>query len=74
MLLPVVTGRGEAVVDVLPRRAQWLLEEDPHLAELVGRRYRLAEMARERDEQFLGALSGAHDVHDDGGQRHLHAH
>ena len=74
MLLPIIAGRCEAVVDMLPRRDQWLLEQDPHVAELVGRRYRPAEMAGERDEQFLGAVSGAHNMHDDGGQRHLHAH
>ena len=71
MLLPVVAGRGEPVVDALPRRGQWLLEQDAHVAELVGRSHRPAEMAGERGEQLVGALSGAHDVHDDGGQRHL---
>ena len=70
MLLPVVAGRVEPVVDVLPRRGQGLLEEDAHVASLVGGLDLPAEVDGQRGKQRIGARSRAHDVHDDGGQRH----
>ena len=70
MLLPVIAGGGEGIVDVLPRRALGLLEEDPHVTEFVGRLRLSAEMAGEPGQQFVGAPSWAHDVEDDRGERH----
>jgi hypothetical protein len=71
VLLPVVAGRLQPIVNALPRRGEWLLEKDAHMAELVGGCDRPAEMLGELGKQLVGASSRAHDVHDDWGQRHV---
>ena len=73
MLLPIVAGGVEGVVDALPRRRLGFLEEDAHVAPLVGGVHRSAEMTGEPGKQFVGTPAGAHDVQDDRGERHLSA-
>jgi hypothetical protein len=73
VLLPVVADGVERVVHALPRGRLGLLEEDAHVAALVGRVRRAAELAGQPGKQLIGTPSRAHYVQDDRGERHLPA-
>jgi hypothetical protein len=70
VLLPVVAGGLEGVVDALPARIRALLEQEPDVPALVGSVHLLAELAGNGGKQFVGARSWARHVDDDCGKRH----
>jgi hypothetical protein len=73
VLLPVVAGGVESVMHALPRRRLGFLEEDAHVAALIGRVRRTAELTGQPGKQLVGTPSRAHHVQDDRGERHLPA-
>jgi hypothetical protein len=70
VLLPVLAGCLERVVDALPARVPALLEQETHVPAVVGNVRLLAEVAGDGGKQFVGAPSWTRDLHDDRGKRH----
>jgi hypothetical protein len=70
VLLPVVAGCLQRIMDALPARVTALLEQEADVAALVGRVPRLAKAAGDGGKQFVGARSWARHLHDDRGKRH----
>ena len=70
MLVPVIAGGVERVVDALPRGALGFLNQNAHVAPLVGDLRSSAEMLGDRGDQLVGAPSRARHVDDDRRQRH----
>jgi hypothetical protein len=70
MLVPVIAGGVERIVDALPRGSLGFLKQNAHVPALVGGLRSSAEMAHDGGEQCVGALSWARNVNDDRGERH----
>jgi hypothetical protein len=71
VLLPVVAGGLEGVVDALPARVAALLEQQTNVPAVVGDMRLLAEAVGHGSKQLVGARSWARHLHDDRGKRHL---
>ena len=70
VLVPVIAGGVERIVDALPRGALGFLKQNAHVPTLVGDRRSSAELLGDRGKQLVGAPSGARHVDDDRGERH----
>jgi hypothetical protein len=70
MLVPVIAGRVERIVDVLPRGAPGFLKQNAHVPALVGDLPSSAEMLGDGRKQLICTPPRAHHVDDDRGQRH----
>jgi hypothetical protein len=70
VLVPVVAGGVERVMDVIPRGARGLLEQKAHVPALVGGRRCLAKLVGDGGQQCVGPVPRACDVDDDRGERH----
>ena len=70
MLVPVIAGRVERIVDALPRGALGFLKKNAHVPPLVGDRRCSADMLGDGGKQLVGAPSRARHVDHDGGERH----
>ena len=70
MLVPVIAGRVERIVDVLPRGAPGFLKQNAHVPALVRDLPSSAEMLGDGRKQLVCTPPRAHHVDDDRGQRH----
>jgi hypothetical protein len=70
MLVPVIAGGVERIVDVLPRGALGFLEQNAHVPTLVRDLRSSAEMLGDVRKQLVCAPPRARHVEDDRGQRH----
>ncbi len=70
MLVPVIAGVVERIVDALPRGALGFLKQNAHVPLLVGDLRSSAEMLGDGRKQLVGTPPRAHHVDDDRGQRH----
>ena len=67
MLVPVIAGGVERIVDALPRGALGFLKQHAHVPPLVGDRRHSAEMVGDAGTQFVGAPAWARN---DRAERH----
>ena len=70
MLVPVIAGGVERLVDALPRGALGFLKHNAHVPALVGDLRSSAEMLGDGRKQLVGTPPRARHVDDDRGQRH----
>jgi hypothetical protein len=70
MLVPVIAGGVERIVDALPRGALGFLKQNTHVPPLVGDQRSPAEMLGDGRKQLVGTPPRARHVDDDRGQRH----
>jgi hypothetical protein len=70
MLVPVIAGGVERIVDALPRGAFGFVKQNAHVPPLVGDLRSSAEMLGDGRKQFVGTPPRARHVDDDRGQRH----
>ena len=71
MLVPVIAGGVERIVDALPRGALGFLKQNAHVPPLVGDlRPSADEMPGDGRKQLVGTPPRARHVDDDRGQRH----
>jgi hypothetical protein len=70
VLVPVVAGGFERIVDSLPRGALGFLKQNAHVPPLVGDLRSSAKMLGGGRKQLVGTSPRARHVDDDRGQRH----
>jgi hypothetical protein len=70
VLVPVIAGGVERIVDALPRGALGFLKQNTHVPPLVGDLRSSAEMLGDGRKQLVGTPPRARHVDDDRGQRH----
>jgi hypothetical protein len=70
MLVPIVAGGVERIVDALPRGALGFLKQDTHVPPVDGDLRSSGEMLGDGRKQLVGTPPRARHVDDDRGQRH----